>query len=89
MARSRVELVLAVAAAAAAFCFAEFYAQARGADVSSGRQRDAVRASAFGAAQVYVSQQERLLINTGRMMPIFGAAGFISVVVRRRTARPG
>lgn len=87
MTRFKVELLLLVAVASAAFCFAEVYAQARGAPGPSGRQRDAVRASAFRAATVYVTQEQRLLINSGRLMPVICAAGLIGVVVRRAARR--
>lgn len=88
MTRSKIELIVVIAAVTAAFSAAEIYAQARSSGFPDGRQRDPVRASVFGASQVYVSQQERLLINTGRVAPIFGAAGLIGWVVQRRRERP-
>lgn len=71
-----------------AFVSAELYASARGVDAPEANRRSPTRASLFVPEIVFLSQEERLLVRTGRMTPFGAVIAWAPIAWRRRRGRP-
>lgn len=84
MKRPFIETGVALVLAFVAFASAELYASTRGVDAPEANRRSPTRASLFLPETVFLSQEERLLVRTGRMTPFIAAVSLAASARRRR-----
>lgn len=71
-----------------AFALAELYASTRGVDAPEANRRSPTRASLFVPETVFLSQEERLLVRTGRITPMIAVVPLAASAWRRRRRPP-
>lgn len=71
-----------------AFASADLYASTRGVDAPEASRRSPARASLFVPETIFLSQEERLLVRTGRMTPFIAVVPLAASAWRRRRRPP-